>query len=181
MTSAMKLIQTILTLSIVILVSSCAVAPPYEMNESTAEHPATQRFIDFANDAAASESYNALLPEYYTPATQKKIAGLKGWYKLSYSSAHQFFRSGSCNRIVLKPKGLNRAQIDCFGEMTISSMIIADRTEESHLRVFMVKKNDAWFIDTAGYIHRQTASTPHTFGRAGIKFSSLLEKTNPAL
>lgn len=162
----------------IFVVTGCASSPRYEMDDATREHPATKRFIEFAKAAKANESYRPLLPDFYTPKTQKQILELQGWYRVAYTAAYHFLNLGHCDSIRLKKLGLNRAQIDCVGELLVKSFIIPERIEAGHLRVFMRKTNDQWYFERAGYVHIETVFEPSTFVNRGLKFRSDLEPKN---
>lgn len=164
-------------LTSLLFLSACATVPEQaKMNEETRAHPATKRFFEYSAASKEAESFKAMLPEFYTAITQKRIASLKGWYKLSYSSAYQFLKQGECNRIEKKQISSRRVQLDCIGPLVVGSVILPDRTESAHLRAFLELRGDQWFFDKAGYAHVNSLTQPPSFSRYGMRFSSDMEK-----
>ena len=148
--------------------------PKYSMDDATNNHPATQRFIAFSEQAKTAETYGEMLTTFYTPATQQHIAKQLGWRKFLYSAAYRALKSGNCESIQLKPLG-GRVQIDCSGSMIVSSMFVADQQQSLHLRVYMVQQKGQWFMDKSGYVATNLATLPATFNKAGMKFKSKFE------
>lgn len=151
-------------------------SPKYTMDEDTRDHPATQRFIQFAENVKTAESFEELQSDFYTTTTQRQIAKAIGWRKLVYSAPYQMLKNGTCDTITLIPQGTpNRALIDCMGTILVKSMFIEDRVEAVHLRVIMIQQGGAWFFDKAGYVNANTAHPPVSYSRFGMKFKSELE------
>ena len=167
------------SLTSLLFLGACATTPQPKMNEETRTHPATNRFFEYSAASKEADNFKAMLPEFYTAIAQKRIASLKGWYKLSYSSAYQFLKQGECNRIEKKQISSKRVQLDCIGPLVVGSVILPDRTESAHLRVFLDLRNDQWFFDKAGYVHVNSLTQPSSFSRYGMQFSSEIEKHAP--
>lgn len=147
----------------------------YNMDEATRTHPATEKFLAFKTASKTEASYDSLLKDFYTPRTQTQIAKLKGWYKLAYSSAHRFLKDGECQTITLTPKHSSRVQIDCTGPLTVNSFILGSSEETGHLRVFMIRHGEQWYLDKAGYVHTNSTAQTVTYGRFGLRFDSSIE------
>ena len=158
-----------------LILSACASQlPKYSMGDATSAHPATMRFIAFAEQAKTAATYDDMLATFYTPTTRQHIAKQLGWRKFLYSSAYKALKNGNCESIELKPFG-NRVQIDCVGSMVVSSMFLADQQQSLHLRVYMVQQNGQWFMDKSGYAAANLATLPVTYNRTGMKFKAKFE------
>ena len=158
-----------------LILSACASQlPKYSMGDATSAHPATMRFIAFAEQAKTAATYDDMFETFYTPTTQQHIAKQLGWRKFLYSSAYRALKSGNCESIELKPLG-SRVQIDCLGSMVVSSMFIADQQQSLHLRVYMVQQKGQWFMDKSGYAAANLATLPVTYNRTGMKFKAKFE------
>ena len=168
--------KSIAWIAILAFLTGCvSTANLYNMDEATREHPAIERFLAFKTASKTEANYDSLLKEFYTPQTQTQIAMLKGWYKLAYSSAHRFLKDGECETITLTPKHSSRAQLDCTGPLTVNSIILGSNEETGHLRVFMVRQGEQWYLEKAGYVHTNSTVQPITYGRFGLRFESPIE------
>jgi hypothetical protein len=158
-----------------LILSACASQlPKYSMGDATSAHPATMRFIAFAEQAKTAATYDDMFETFYTPTTQQHIAKQLGWRRFLYSSAYKALKNGNCENIQLKPLG-NRVQIDCVGSMVVSSMFLADQQQSLHLRVYMIQQKQEWFMDKSGYVAANFAILPVTYNSAGMKFKSSLQ------
>ena len=158
-----------------LILSACASQlPKYSMDDATSAHPATMRFIAFAEQAKTAATYDDMLATFYTPTTRQHIAKQLGWRKFLYSSAYKALKNGNCESIQLKTLG-NRVQIDCVGTMVVSSMFLADQQQSLHLRVYMIQQKQEWFMDKSGYVAANFAILPVTYNSAGMKFKSSLQ------
>lgn len=171
-----KVFKHIELMAVIALLVSCVnLSNKILMDKETREHAATKKFLAFSANAKTS-TYDELAENYYKPSTQKRIISLKGWYKLAYSSAYHFLKEGHCESLALKQISTNRVQVDCIGKLHVKSLLLPERLEEAHLRVNMIKQDNQWFFDKAGYIHTNSHIQPVTYGRFGIKFKSTIEK-----
>ena len=175
-----KLLQAVKKIAVIgataILATSCATQPGIKMNDLAQDHPATTRFLAFAESASNGTPAEELIREYYTEKTQAIIAKQIGWYKLAYTSTYQFLKQGECAEIRISKTYGNRIQLDCIGELLVQSVIIDDVVEPAHLQVNMVKQNDQWYFDRAGYLYVDTGVVPNAYNRFGIRFDSELVK-----
>lgn len=145
----------------------------YQMDDSTAEHPATQRFLKFIASVEKAENFEELVEEYYTLSSQKRAPKAMGWAQFVYSAPYKVLKNGQCESIHIKPF-TNRVQLDCIGTMTVRSLFLGENEEHFHLRVMMLNQLEQWQIDKSGYVHTNSSNGPVTLSKFGIKFDSKL-------
>jgi hypothetical protein len=150
---------------------SCTVFDERFQNNGDFEHPAVGIFLDYERMVAKTESFDEV-SEYFSKADKKIIGRAQGWGRLVYSASDQALRNGSCSEIFLSDVAAASVLLHCKGPYTFKSPFGLVSEETMHLRVYIKKYQDEWYISRAGLTH----SMPTLPGREmiprsiGLKF-----------
>ncbi len=148
------------------LLSGCAAVDARLVNPEDGEHPGYKAFAAFEKAAQKHEAFDEQVIAYYLPSLREGIATSMGWHRLVYSASHQALRQGSCEEIYLQSITESSVLVNCKGPFEFVSHFGFKSQETMHLRTYVRKEGDQWYIARSGLFHTMGAgsSVPRSIG-----------------
>ena len=153
-------------LSLLILSVGCTTVDTRLVNPEHAEHPAYKAFVAYSRTVSANEEFNAEVIDHFLPSLHETIEGSMGWYRLAFSASHQALRHGSCEEVYLQAVTPGSVLLNCKGPFEFVSHFGFKSQETMHLRTYIQKEGERWYIGRSGLFHTMGAgkSVPRSIG-----------------
>ena len=156
----------VFVLSAVLLIQGCSTTDTRLANPEHGEHPAYKAFVAYSKTVSKHEAFDETVLTHFLPSQQGTISGSMGWYRLVYSASHQALRQGSCDEIYLQSITDVSVLLNCKGPFEYISHFGFKSQETMHLRTYIRKEGERWYIGRSGLFHTMGAgnSVPRSIG-----------------
>ena len=164
------MVKHLITLASILALYSCATIDQRFANQDDAIHPGMQVFLDYQKAITIESDFDDEIKSFFSDAGRKKIELTKGWHRLVYSASFRALKFGSCDELSILNQASNFILVSCKGPYSYRSAFGFGREETMHLRVYVRRDSQGWYIDSAGLTHTMDGgqSVPRSIG---LKFS----------
>ncbi len=161
-----KIVRNFLSFVSVIVLCSCATMDQRFANQEDLAHPGMQVFLDYQKSINTESDFDDEIKSFFSEAGRKKIESTKGWNRLVYSASFRALKFGSCDELSILSQTSSTILVSCKGPYAYRSAFGFGREESMHLRVYVRKNSQDWYIDTAGLTHTMDGgqSVPRSIG-----------------
>ena len=161
-----KIVRNFLSLAAILALCSCATVDDRFSNPDDAIHPGMQVFLEYQKAITIESDFDDEIKSFFSDAGRKKIESTKGWNRLVYSASFRAIKQGSCNDLSILQQSMSSILVSCKGPYAYRSAFGFGREEVMHLRVYVRKVGQDWYIDTAGLTHTMDGgqSVPRSIG-----------------
>ena len=161
-----KMVKHFITLVSILALYSCATIDQRFANQDDAIHPGMQVFLDYQQAITTDSEFDDGIQSFFSEAGRKKIAASQGWHKLVYTASFRGLKSGSCDELSILNQSSNFILVSCKGPYAYRSAFGFGREETMHLRVYVRKNSQGWYVDNGGLTHTMDGgqSVPRSIG-----------------
>ena len=161
-----KIVRNFLSFVSVVVLCACATMDQRFANQEDLAHPGMQVFLDYQKSINTESDFDDDIKSFFSDAGRKKIKMTKGWNRLVYSASFRALKFGSCDELSILNQALSSILVSCKGPYRYHSAFGFSREESMHLRVYVRKNSQGWYVDTAGLTHTMDGgkSVPRSIG-----------------
>ena len=161
-----KIVRNFLSFVSVVFLCSCATMDQRFANQEDLVHPGMQVFLDYQKAINTESDFDDDMKSFFSDAGRKKIKMTKGWNRLVYSASFRALKLGSCDEIAILSQASSSILVSCKGPYAYRSAFGFGREETMHLRVYVRRDSQGWYIDSSGLTHTMDGgqSVPRSIG-----------------
>ena len=161
-----KIVRHFVSLAAILALCSCATIDDRFSNPDDAIHPGMQVFLEYQKAITIESDFNDEIKSFFSDAGRKKIESTKGWNRLVYSASFRALKLGSCDEIAILSQASSSILVSCKGPYAYRSAFGFGREETMHLRVYVRRDSQGWYIDSSGLTHTMDGgqSVPRSIG-----------------
>ena len=161
-----KIVRHFVSFAAILALCSCATIDDRFRNPDDAIHPGMQVFLEYQKAITIESDFDDEIKSFFSDAGRKKIESTKGWNRLVYSASFRALKLGSCDEIAILSQASSSILVSCKGPYAYRSAFGFGREETMHLRVYVRRNSQGWYIDSSGLTHTMDGgqSVPRSIG-----------------